>query len=137
MERINERIKRLRDKAGMSQAALARAVGVSRPAVTKWENGDTENLKLANLIKLCQIFRMSADDMISGELSLPRSPVMTNEPATPYRVNSGYQLPEQLMARCAALTDDGRRLVEAQLDVAIETAQRMYGSRDASQQNAA
>ena len=31
----------LRDKAGISQMALAEQLGVSRQAVTRWESGDT------------------------------------------------------------------------------------------------
>lgn len=141
MERINDRIKRLRDQAGMSQGALARAAGVTRPAVSKWENGDTENLKLSNLIKLCQIFRLTADELIGGDLALERPAAAVqhaiNEPASAYKVTPRYQMPDRLAALYETLSDEGQRLVDAQLEVAIETAIRMYGHRAAAQQNAA
>ena len=141
MERINDRIKRLRDQAGMSQGALARVVGVTRPAVSKWENGDTENLKLSNIVKLCQIFRVSADELIGGDLALER-PTGTyrhaiNESAAAYRVPHPHPIPDHLAKSYADLNAEGRRLVEAQLEVAIETALRMYGHRAAGEQNAA
>lgn len=141
MERINDRIKRLRDQAGMSQGALARAVGVTRPAVSKWENGDTENLKLSNLIKLCQIFRLTADELIGGDLALERPAAAVqhaiNEPAASYKATPRYQMPDRLGALYETLSDEGQRLVDAHLEVAIETAIRMYGHRAAAQQNAA
>ena len=141
MERINDRIKRLRDQAGMSQGELARVVGVTRPAVSKWENGDTENLKLSNIVKLCQIFRLSADELIGGDLALER-PTGTrrhaiNEPPAAYRAPQPYRMPDRLAKSYADLNEDGKRLVEAQLEVAIETALRMYGHRAAGEQNAA
>ena len=141
MERINDRIKRLRDQAGMSQGELARVVGVTRPAVSKWENGDTENLKLSNIVKLCQIFCLSADELIGGDLALDRPSGShrhaTNEPAAAYRSQQPYRMPDRLEKTYADLNEDGKRLVEAQLEVAIETALRMYGHRAAGEQNAA
>lgn len=125
----------------MSQGALARAVGVTRPAVSKWENGDTENLKLSNLIKLCQIFRLTADELIGGDLALERPAAAVqhaiNEPAASYKATPRYQMPGRLGALYETLSDEGQRLVDAQLEVAIETAIRMYGHRAAAQQNAA
>ena len=38
---LREKLIVLRDKAGISQMALAHQLGVSRQAVTRWESGDT------------------------------------------------------------------------------------------------
>lgn len=91
----------------MSQGELARVVGVTRPAVSKWENGDTENLKLSNIVKLCQIFRLSADELIGGDLALER-PTGTrrhaiNEPAAAYRAPQPYRMPDRLAKSYADL----------------------------------
>lgn len=137
MERINERIKRFREQAGMSQGALARAVGVSRPAVSKWENGDTENLKLGNLIRLCQIFTISADKLIGADAYGQSKVVTTCEPLAEYRVDAATKMPESILTAYDGLTEDGRRLVKAQIEVAIETARKLYGSQGDKEQNAA
>lgn len=137
MERINERIKRFREQAGMSQGALARAVGVSRPAVSKWENGDTENLKLGNLIRLCQIFTISADKLIGADAYGQSNGVKTCEPLAEYRIGAAPKIPERILTAYDGLTEDGRRLVEAQIEVAIETARKLYGSQGDNEQNAA
>ena len=63
---IGERIKTLRTGQKLSQEALAKDLGVSRVAVTKWEAGDTKNLKLDNLIGLSTRFRLSIDELVTG-----------------------------------------------------------------------
>lgn len=42
METIGERIKKYRDILGISQERLGRMLGVSREAVSQWENNETE-----------------------------------------------------------------------------------------------
>ncbi len=67
METIGQRIKRIRESANVSQQYIADKVGVSRVAVTKWENGHTSNLKLDNLMKLCKLLDISVEYLIYGE----------------------------------------------------------------------
>lgn len=67
MESIGQRIKRLREARSLSQEQVASKVGVSRVAVTKWENGQTANLKLDNLLNLCTLFELTADELVTGE----------------------------------------------------------------------
>ena len=60
---LNEKLGALRKGRGLSQEAVADALGVSRQAVSKWETGrsypDTENL-----IRLSHLFDVSADALI-------------------------------------------------------------------------
>ena len=67
MEDLGQRIKRLRETAGLSQQQLGEKVGVSRIAVRKWEIGQTSNLKLDNLMSLCRLFRVRPEYLIYGE----------------------------------------------------------------------
>lgn len=78
METLGARIKRLRTAKGLSQEALGSLCEVSRVAVTKWENGDTENIKLANLKKLCTVFRISVAELIDA--TDPGQPLALAEP---------------------------------------------------------
>lgn len=66
METIGERIVRLRKERNLSQLQVANAAQVSRVAVTKWESGATKNLKLENLLAMCDLFGVSAEELISG-----------------------------------------------------------------------
>ena len=66
VETIGERIERLRKERNLSQTQVAAAAHVSRVAVTKWESGATKNLKLENLLAMCDLFGVPAEELISG-----------------------------------------------------------------------
>lgn len=60
---ICDTIKELRERAGLSQAALAKKVGVTRSAVNAWEMG----LSIPTtqyVAQLAQLFHVSADFML-------------------------------------------------------------------------
>ena len=62
----------LRAANNMTQEQLAVLLGVSRQAVTKWES-EKSYPEMDKLLKLCQIFNCTLDDLVQGDL-------MTNEP---------------------------------------------------------
>lgn len=66
METIGERIFKRRAELNMTQQHVADKVGVTRVAVTKWESGQTENLKLGNLMGLCKLLNVSIEYLIQG-----------------------------------------------------------------------
>lgn len=51
----------------MSIRELARRLGVSHAAVSQWESGDTQNLKIDNLIKLRKELRRTQDYFLYGK----------------------------------------------------------------------
>lgn len=68
--KLSEKIWRLRESRNMSQEELAEKLGVSRQTVSNWEN-DKAVLDAEKLAKLCVVFGVSADDMLSEEDALP------------------------------------------------------------------
>ena len=58
-----ERIKQLREEDGLSQAQLAKAVGISQAAIALWELGDRTPSADA-IIKLAEFFDVSADYLL-------------------------------------------------------------------------
>ena len=62
--RIADRIKYLRDKAGMKQIDLAKRLGISRNAVNSWEMS-LSLPSIANIIELAKIFHVSTDYLLS------------------------------------------------------------------------
>lgn len=67
---VGEKIKKIRQKFGMTQEELADILSVSRQAITKWENDlglpDTENLK-----EVSKTFGITIDYLLNSELDLP------------------------------------------------------------------
>lgn len=59
-------LNRLRKSAGLSQEQLAEKAGVSRQTVFKWEAG-LASPSMENLLALCRIFGVSADELIGNE----------------------------------------------------------------------
>lgn len=63
---IREKLIVLRDKAGISQMALADQLGVSRQAVSRWESGDTTP-SMDKLKALAKIYNVSLDWLCSDK----------------------------------------------------------------------
>ncbi|HAK61483.1 MAG TPA: XRE family transcriptional regulator [Nitrospiraceae bacterium] len=62
--KIGHRIKALREKAGMSQEALARSMKLPRPAISQIESG-ARKIATDELIKFSQVFHVSVDDLLN------------------------------------------------------------------------
>lgn len=63
---LAEKLRENRVRCKMTQEFVAEAVGVSRQAVSKWENG-TSDPSTANLIALAKLYGISAEQLL-GEL---------------------------------------------------------------------
>ena len=60
---LGQNIQTARKAKGMSQEALAEKIGVSRQAVSKWENG-TSDPSTSNLIAIAKLFNLSAEELL-------------------------------------------------------------------------
>ena len=60
---LGEVLKEHRTRCGMTQEFLAEAMGVSRQAVSKWENG-TADPSTSNLLKLAKLYGIAPEDLI-------------------------------------------------------------------------
>ena len=63
-EKIGHRIRELREKAGMSQDALARNMKIPRPAISQIESG-ARKLATDELINLSQVFHVTVEDILN------------------------------------------------------------------------
>lgn len=67
---IGEKIRTLRRSQGWSQGELADRIGVSRQSVSKWELAEAVP-DAGNIVKLCDLFAISADELLEREQSEP------------------------------------------------------------------
>ena len=62
---LGEMLRENRVRCKMSQEFVAEAVGVSRQAVSKWENGISDP-STSNLIALAKLYGLSAEELLEG-----------------------------------------------------------------------
>ena len=60
---LGEALKARRTQRGFTQEFVAEALGVSRQAVSKWENGSSEP-STANLMALAKLYGLSVDELL-------------------------------------------------------------------------
>ncbi len=65
---FRENLQYLRATHSMTQEQLAMLLGVSRQSVTKWE-AERSYPEMDKLLKMCQIFECSLDDLVQGDLT--------------------------------------------------------------------
>ncbi len=67
METMGDRIRQLRVARGLTQPALGELCGgVTKSAVSQWEDGSTENIKLKTFIRLCEVLQTDPQYLIWG-----------------------------------------------------------------------
>jgi transcriptional regulator with XRE-family HTH domain len=82
METMGERLKRLRVARGYTQPEFARLVGVTKSAVSQWEDDSTKNLKLTTLARVLDVLGTDLQYLVWGE---NRAPASTPPGAKPFR----------------------------------------------------
>ena len=62
---LGEVLKQHREECKMTQEFVAESIGVSRQAVSKWENGTSEP-NTSNLMALARLYGIPAEDLLKG-----------------------------------------------------------------------
>ena len=71
---ISKRLKELRIVSGFSQEKLAELLDVSRQTISSWEN-ERSYPDVHNLIMLCDIYSVSLDDLMKGDIETMKKEV--------------------------------------------------------------
>lgn len=71
---ISKRLKELRTVSGFSQEKLAALLDVSRQTISSWEN-ERSYPDVHNLIMLCDIYSVSLDDLMKGDIETMKKEV--------------------------------------------------------------
>ena len=95
---FRDNLQHLRATRNMTQEQLAMLLGVSRQSVTKWE-AEKSYPEIDKLLKMCQIFECSLDDLVQGDLTdrMPEAGVAA-VPAGPPSDICGYDEHQRMMA---------------------------------------
>ena len=60
---FNKNLKRLRLEQGLTQAQLAKAIGVGQSTLNYWENGKCD-ITSFYVVKLCEVLKVSSDELL-------------------------------------------------------------------------
>jgi transcriptional regulator with XRE-family HTH domain len=71
MDEFSTRLKRLRKDFDVTQAALAKEIGVEPSAVGKYENGTQAYPRVDVLVRIADYFKVSIDYLIRGIQTVP------------------------------------------------------------------
>ena len=71
--KLPEKLVALRKAQGLSQEAMAERLGVSRQAISRWEQGSAQP-DAGNLFQLSRLFQVSADYLLDDTLDQPSQP---------------------------------------------------------------
>lgn len=96
---LREKLRQLRRKKGLSQEAVAKELGISRQAVSKWET-DIAQPDLDNLKKICEILDISADELLDISCTKLQEKEICN--CEIYLINS-YEKGAIICAFCAVI----------------------------------
>lgn len=95
---FRDNLQHLRATRNMTQEQLAMLLGVSRQSVTKWE-AEKSYPEMDKLLKMCQIFECSLDDLVQGDLTgRSPDPAAATVPSGPPTDVCGYDEHQRMMA---------------------------------------
>jgi transcriptional regulator with XRE-family HTH domain len=101
---LGARIARLRDAQGLSRAALARGLGVSRDRLSKWELGKNDP-PLDVLIGLRHLLGVTLDELMVGASGAPASQEVLSVEA--FRAVARIMAELESLLKRAGIVDDG------------------------------
>lgn len=120
---LSERIKSARAAKGLSQAALGKAVGVSRVSVTQWESGETSPTH-GKFPMIADALGVTVSDLLSEDAPLPPPlPPSNVRPAPQVSVPFPADLPRDLPVRGIAACSSGCGAFQFDADV-VDWARR-------------
>ncbi|MGN0658910.1 MAG: helix-turn-helix domain-containing protein [Emergencia sp.] len=127
---LEEQIRNYRRQAGMSQEKMAEKIGVSRQAVTKWENG-TGVPDISNLVAIAELFQVSLDELLTDAKSSRKQSEFLYESTTEYDIDGTKNFDVKLGGAGTVLlrSYEGEKIKVSLLSNTIAELQRDYKIR--------
>ena len=75
---IKEQLRKKRNENNITQEQIAEMIFVSRQTISNWENGKSYP-DIKSLILLCDIYKISLDELVRGDVELMRKEISKNQ----------------------------------------------------------
>lgn len=116
---LGERILELRKAADISQGQLAEDMGVSRQAVSKWEN-DLASPDTSKMIRLAEVLNTEVEYLVSGRKPVYSHPTVINYVQNPAKtIEKIVEKPVEKIIKVPVETIV-ERIVERKVEVPVE-----------------
>lgn len=93
MNVLENRIRSARQAQGISAAELAKSVGVTSAAVSRWETGQVKNLRMEHLFSIARVLDVNPEWLATGRGGRQKHPYgVQEEPASYDTLNHEEQL---------------------------------------------
>jgi transcriptional regulator with XRE-family HTH domain len=122
---IANKIKARRIELGLTLEEVARAVGVGRSTVRKWETGMIKNMGRDKIAALARVLQMNPVEFVPGDAHISSHPPQYTDPADLDRLEALHQNP-----RLGLLFDHTRRMSSQDVDVMIRFAEGILKDLD-------
>lgn len=73
---LQELLKEFKNKTGLNNEAIAKALGISKSTVSRWSNGDTKNLKNETLEKFSNMLGVDVALALAEDTFLTKKPLL-------------------------------------------------------------
>ena len=91
---LEDRIRSARAARELSASELARAIGVTSAAVSRWENGLVKHLRSEHLFPMARLLRVNAEWLATGKglsgIEDERNALKAEEPRSGYSIETTY-----------------------------------------------
>lgn len=116
---LGERISELRKAANISQGKLAEDMGISRQAVSKWEN-DLASPDTSKMIRLAEVLNTEVEYLVSGRKPVYSHPTVINYIQNPVKIPE--KMPEKTVEKIVKVPVETvvERIVEKPVEVPVE-----------------
>ena len=125
---IANKIKTRRQELGLTLEDVARAVGVGRSTVRKWETGMIRNMGRDKIAALAKVLQMNPVDFVPGDGEKINHSESYADSVDIERLEALHQDP-----RLGLLFDHTRKMKKEDVDFMIQMAERIVKERDADE----
>ena len=121
MASFGRRVTELRKEKGLTQAALAEAVGVSKNTVSVWER-DVRKPEFDTLTDLCSFFNVNMSYLIGEEVARAEAPgaVPDDETAALWALYDLVEESEPIIKKYMQLGNEARSMINAAINTAYK-----------------
>ena len=74
-----QNLENLLELHNMKRSELAKVIGITQPTITAWYSKGCENVSLSTLRKICNLFHITLDELIYGEIKKEMIVAMKNK----------------------------------------------------------